>query len=241
MSESMLIYLLILLIFYNTGSHLVESQPESPALVELRNLVNSQPSDRDEQYTRIKKDIFHAFHMLPIPVNHGARPAFLHALRNHILRWDPVSQAAVNKVCQQHFNLTFDQMLLRNPRFIAKRTLRHVPPPSILVPAIEHVYNMFRDAVDLKTGAPLFTPQFQAKANAVLDLARQGYLSDIEGIPMYEKGKVDKFGLQTWKCIRGTNKVEGGPHSDIYRKFSALHGNLFYLHFLYTADIQIIH
>lgn len=202
----------------------MESKPENSALVKLRELVNSEPPDQNEEYTRIKKDIFHAFHMLPIPVNHGARPAFLHALRDHIMRWDPISQTAVDKVCRQHFHLTFDQMLLRNPRFIAKRTPRYVPPPSILVPAIEHVYDMFRNTVDLKTGVPIFTAQFQAKADAVLDLARQGYLSDIAGIPMYEKGKIDKYGLQTWKCIRGTNKVEGGPHSDIYRKFGALHG-----------------
>lgn len=41
---------------------------------------------------------------------------------------------------------------------------------------------------------------------------------------MYERSKIDKYGLQMWNCIRGTNKVEGGPHGDIYRKFGALHG-----------------
>ena len=95
-------------------------------------------------------------------------------------------------------------MLLRNPRFIAKRTPRYVPPPSILVPAIEHVYDMFRNTVDLKTGVPIFTAQFQAKADAV---------------------------LQMWRCICGTNKVEGGPHSDIYWKFGALHGYVLLLSF----------
>ena len=52
-----------------------------PELIELQKIVNSPPSDKDYEYTRIKKDIFHAFHMLPIPINHGARPAFLRALR----------------------------------------------------------------------------------------------------------------------------------------------------------------
>ena len=167
--------------------------------------------------------------MLPIPINHGARPAFLRALRDHILRWDPDAKRAVDEVCRQSFNLTFDQMLVRNPRFIAERTPRYVPPPSILVPAIEHVYKMFKDAIDAKTRVPLFTEAFSAKANAVLELARQGYLSDVVDIPMYERAGVDKYGLQTWKCVRGTNKVEGGPHGDIYRKFGALHGN-------YTQD-----
>ena len=162
--------------------------------------------------------------MLPIPVNHGSRSAFLRALRDHVLRWDPVSRSNVDQACQRHFNLTFNQMLARNPRFIAERTPRHVPSPSILVSAIEHVYQMFEKAIDAKTGALLFTEQLRAKADAVLELAREGYLSDVIGVPMYEKAGVDRYGMQKWKCLRGTNNVEGGPHGDIYRKFGALHG-----------------
>ncbi|KAJ2920858.1 hypothetical protein H1R20_g16236, partial [Candolleomyces eurysporus] len=60
------------------------------------------------------------------------------------------------------------------------------------------------------------------KAKALLELARQGYYSDLDDVPMYEKAGVDKYGLQKWKCLRGTNNVEGGPHGDIYRKFGAL-------------------
>lgn len=38
--------------------------------------------------------------------------------------------------------------------------------------------------------------------------------------PMYEKAGIDKYGLQKYRCLRGTSKVEGGPHANIYRKFS---------------------
>jgi len=201
---------------------------ESPVLTKLKDLIELPPDSQDE-YTRIKKDIFHAFHMLPIPVNHGSRPAFLRALRDHLMRWDPLAKSAVDKVCHEYFDLTFDQMLLRNPRFIAERTPRHIPSPSVLVVAIQHVYDMFKDAIDAKTGLPLFTEPVKIKAKAVLELARQGYLSDIDGVPMYEKAGIDSYGLQKWKCIRGTNNVEGGPHGDIYRKFGALHGKRFLL------------
>lgn len=194
-----------------------------PGPESLRQLVESPPDDGYE-YTALKKDIFHAFHMLPIPVNHGSRSPFLRALRDHILRWDPVLRSKVDQACRRYFNLTFDQMLARNPRFIAERTPRHVPSPSILVTAIQHVYKMFENAIDAKTGAPLFTEQLRAKADAVLGLAREGYLSDVTGVPMYEKAGVDQYGMQKWKCLRGTNNVGGGPHGDIYRKFGALHG-----------------
>ena len=190
-------------------------------LAKLKEIIESPP-DRNIEYTRIKKDIFHAFHMIPTPINHGLRPAFLRALRDHMLCWDPIVRKSVDSVCQQVFKLTFDDMLIHNPRFIAARTPRFVPPPSVLVPALQHVFDTFGDALDAKTGAPLFNKEAKKKADAVVELARQGYLSDVDGIAMYESAGVDKYGLQKWKCLPGTNNVEGGPHGDIYRKFGAL-------------------
>ncbi|KAJ7433194.1 hypothetical protein FB451DRAFT_1380474 [Mycena latifolia] len=114
-------------------------------------------------------------------------------------------------------------MFLRNPRYIKERTLRYVPPPSVLVPVIQHVYNIFGNARDAESGQPLFNKTAWQKANAVLELAWEGYLSDPAGVVLYEKAGIDENGLQKWKCKRGTNKLEGGPHGDIYRKFGALH------------------
>jgi hypothetical protein len=166
--------------------------------------------------------------MIPISVNHGLRDAFLRALRDHLMRWDPAIRKVVAETCRRVFKLTFEEMLIRKPRFIAARTPRYVPPPSVLVPAIQHVYNTFGNAIDAKTGLPLFSKEAWKKANAVLELAREGYLSDVKGIVLYEKAGIDKYGLQKYKCLRGTNKVEGGPHGDIYQKFGALHGMLYY-------------
>jgi hypothetical protein len=202
-------------------------QDGSDFLKNLQNLVNSPP-DETNIYTFIKKDIFHAFNMIPTSLSHGARPGFLRALRDHIMRWDPDCRAVVDQTCRTVFNITFDQMLARNPRFVAERTPRYIPPPSVLVPVISHVFTIFGNALDAKTSAPLFTKQAWEKAKAVLELARQGYLSDNPGVVLYEKAGLDKYGLQKWKCLRGTNNVEGGPHGDIYRKFGALNGMLFY-------------
>lgn len=168
--------------------------------------------------------------MIPISVNHGLQGAFLCALRDHLMRWDPAVHSVVDDTCHRVFKLSFDEMLAKNPRFIAARTPHHVPPPSVLVPAIEHVFENFGNAVDAKTGLPLFSKQAWQKANAVLELAHEGYLSDINGVVLYEKAGIDKYGLQKWKCLRGTNKVEGGPHGDIYRKFGALHGMYGFFH-----------
>ncbi|KAJ7433027.1 hypothetical protein B0H11DRAFT_2209095 [Mycena galericulata] len=170
---------------------------ESKFLADLCRLIEAPP-DVENVYTRMKKDLFHAFRMIPMSGDHGMRAEFTRALRDHLMRWDPTARTAVDKICRTKFHRTFDEMLARSPRFIKQRVPR---------------YN----------GEPLFTKEAWKKAAAVLELAREGYLSDPEGVVLYEKAGVDEDGLQKWNCKRGTNKVEGGPHSDIYRKFGALH------------------
>ncbi|KAK0232270.1 hypothetical protein EDD85DRAFT_970646, partial [Armillaria nabsnona] len=200
-----------------------ESSTLAAQMLQANYEASASPPDSQSTYQTIKKDIFHAFQMIPTPRHHGARPEYLHEMRDHLLRWDPVIREKVDCVCRKFFNLTFDEMLARNPRFIEERTPRHVPPPSVLVPSLLHVFQTFGKAIDAKTGAPLFSKKSWAKAYAVLDLACEGYLSDNLGIVLYEKAGTDQYGLQKWRCTRGTNKVEGGPHGDIYRKFGALH------------------
>ncbi|KAJ7825530.1 hypothetical protein B0H13DRAFT_1918616 [Mycena leptocephala] len=198
-----------------------DSSPLGKGLLEILHKLAESPGDIDVQYTRIKKDIFHAFHMIPIPA-HGLRAIFFRTLRDHIMRWDPELRQIVDEVCRQEFNVSFEVMLIRDPKFIKEHVPRYVPPPSVLVPAIQHVYNAFGNALDAETGRPLFDKKAWEKANAVLELAREGYLSDIPGVVVYERAGVDEYGLWKWICKRGSNKLEGGPHSDIYRKFGAL-------------------
>ncbi|KAF8992063.1 hypothetical protein BDZ89DRAFT_1151259 [Hymenopellis radicata] len=138
------------------------------------------------------------------------------------MRWDPNIRELVHEVCQQNFNCSFETMLARNPRWIAERCPRHIPAPSILVHALEFVFGVFGHGTNARSGDPLFNHTAWQKAHAVLQLAREGYLSDNEGVILYEEAGVDQYGLRKYDCSRGTNKVEGGPHADIYRKFGAL-------------------
>jgi hypothetical protein len=121
----------------------------------LQKIINSPP-DRNEEHTRLKKDIFHAFHMIPTSLDNGLRPAFLRALQDHTLRWDPIAQEQVDRICHEAFHITFDQMLQRNPCWIKERTPHHAPSPSVLVRAIQFVVDTFGDAVDAR-GNPLFS------------------------------------------------------------------------------------
>ncbi|PBK92656.1 hypothetical protein ARMGADRAFT_1030892 [Armillaria gallica] len=199
---------------------------DPPVLELFHNTVQSLP-DTQPEYQTVKKDTFHAFQMIPTPQDHGMQPTFLYETHNHLLRWDPLSHESMDKACWKFFNLSFDEMLLQNPHFIQERTPHYVPQPSVLVPSLLHVFETLEKSLDAKTGAPLFSKKSWTKAFAVLDLAREGYLSDNKDIMLYEKAGIDQFGLQKWRYLQGTNKVERGPHSDIYHKFSALHSNDF--------------
>ncbi|KAJ7925682.1 hypothetical protein B0H13DRAFT_2266228 [Mycena leptocephala] len=188
-----------------------DSSPLGRTLFTMLNQVLNPPTAAHECYTRIKKENFHAFHMIPLSASHGLRAVFLRTLRDHMMRWDPAIRAKVDKIC-------LDQK--------ANSPLYNIPPPSILVPAIEHVFNFFGDARDAESGQPLFNNVAQQKAQAILELAGEGYLSDPHGVVLYEKAGVDQHGLDLWHSKRGTNKVEGGPHGDIYRKFAALRASV---------------
>lgn len=180
--------------------------------------------DQDRVYTKIKKDIFHAFDMVKTPIRHGLRKSYLRTLRDHLFHWDPIRRASVERVYIRHFGCDFNKMMDLWPKWVLRRCPRYVPPPSVLVPAITQVMELFGSSVDATTGAPLFNAEAWKKADAVKLLAKEGYLSDPRDVPLYESAGFDKYGLELFTCLRGTNKVEGGPHTDIYRKWASCNG-----------------
>ncbi|KAJ7809665.1 hypothetical protein B0H13DRAFT_2385112 [Mycena leptocephala] len=139
----------------------------------LRRIVET-PMLPEPELTRLKKDIFHAFHMLSL------KP----------MAYELSSK--VDRVCRKSFGITFDVMLSRHPDWIKRHSPRYVPPPSIIVPAMEHVFNAYGHALDAESGLPLFSKKTWQKANAVLELGRQGYLSNVQGVQVYHKSGVDR-------------------------------------------------
>lgn len=69
-------------------SDITSNTYDSQFLAWLHKLIESPPDD-NEEFTQLKKDLLHAFRMIPISVDHGLRGAFTKALRDHLMRWDP--------------------------------------------------------------------------------------------------------------------------------------------------------
>lgn len=60
------------------------------------------------------------------------------------------------------------------------------------------------------------------EALSVLKTVELGHASDPPGVQLYFKtGRKDKFGLTLYRCVRGTNSLEGGVHQNLIRKFGS--------------------
>ncbi|CEP09132.1 hypothetical protein, partial, partial [Parasitella parasitica] len=169
--------------------------------------------------TRVLKDIFHAMDMLKLPLRHGAHKEFMRNYRDALFIFDEDDKKRVIQVLDQHFKMSFRKMWARNPTWILERVKRVVPPPDVLLPIVEKLFDTFGNLRCSKSGNKLFDKHAWKKAENIKKSIRLGHLSDPVGVPLYFRVKEDKFGLTIYRCVRGTNSVEGGIHTNIIRKF----------------------
>jgi hypothetical protein len=119
---------------------------------------------------------------------------------------------------------TWDKALRTNPDAINRRVRRYIPPPAVLLAALETLFTSWKDvpcSVDPSRGA-LFSTQAWKQARNILKVAAIGLISDPPGIPLYYLMGHDRNGLPYYRCIRGTNSVEGGVHMPLRRTFGSL-------------------
>ncbi|KAJ7494155.1 hypothetical protein FB451DRAFT_1551319 [Mycena latifolia] len=186
----------------NTGTSLLG--PENPASWER--IIRS----------RVLKDIFHVFHMIYISRTHGLRLAFIHAFRDACLIPHPTDKARI-EVYLATRNLTWADMLRYKPKWLWRHCRRTVPPPEELYPLVHRVFMLYGPLKDAKTGLPLFNAAAWKIAKNILELVRNGYVSDVPGVVLYYLLGFDAKagGLPIYRCIRGTNMVEGGVHTHL--------------------------
>ena len=74
--------------------------------------------------------------------------------------------------------LTFAQLLLSRPLWVLQRCRRVIPPPEELYPLIKKLFSVWGPLKDAKTQLPLFNPQNWKTAKQILELIREGFVSD---------------------------------------------------------------
>lgn len=73
-----------------------------------------------------------------------------------------------------------------------------------------------------RSGRTLFDSLAWKQAPSILKTVQLGHVSDPPGVQLYYKTKrLDRYGLTVYRCIRGTNSLEGGVHQNLIRKFGS--------------------
>jgi len=172
-------------------------------------------------HSRVLKDPFHVFNMLYISRSHGLRVEFSQALRDAIFIPDKEDkQHIIAWGSAQNPPRSWDDMLRRNASWLWKHCKRTIPPPEQLHPLVANVFRTYGALKDAKTALPLFNSAAWKTAKNILNLIKDGYLSDPPGIPLYYQIGVDNKagGLPLFCCIRGTNLTEGGVHTHLHSR-----------------------
>ena len=129
--------------------------------------------------SRVLKDPFHVFNMFRSPRHHGLRVAFARALRDAIFIPDPEDRRRIELWgSAQKPPLTFEQIRATHPAWLWKRCKRIIPPPNILYPAVANVLRTYGPLRDAASRAPLFNHNTWQIAKHILELIKNGFLSD---------------------------------------------------------------
>jgi hypothetical protein len=164
--------------------------------------------------------------MMYLPTHHGAKADFYRAFRDALLVMDGGKLKEVEDVLRGK-DLTekqIEDMKKYNFDFFSWRVPRVAPPPHIMGPAVEAVFNQFGHIKDAKTGDPLFNAAAREKATSILAHIAEGCVSDVPGVQLYfEMGK-DRDGLTLYRCGRGTNGTEN-VHQKIMMIFGSFHAS----------------
>jgi hypothetical protein len=168
-------------------------------------------------HSRVLKDVWHVFHMFYISATHGLRKQFTQELRDAIFIPDKADKARINAWgATQTPPRTYESLRNSSPDWLHRRCKHIIPPPHILYPLVANVFRTYGPIIDPDSKRPLFSADNWKTAKNVLDLIKNGYLSDPPRVALYTMIGIDKKnGLPIYRCARGTNSTEGGVHTHI--------------------------
>ena len=199
----------------------IDSESVEMARVARHEVEKVFPSGTMILPSRVLGDIVHVMRQLTISSSHGLRRPFARALRDAFFDYDLEDKAMVTTFLEEK-NLTFEKMLQQHSAWIKRRVKRFVPPPEELFERVHRVFSAYGPRKDARPNSkPLFGKETWNVAMNILENIRRGFYSDPPGIPLYHTQGKDKYDLMCYRCIRGTNGVEGGVHQNVIRGFGA--------------------
>jgi hypothetical protein len=199
-----------------------ERDPQAELRAKALELVVQAPLSELPIRSRVLGDIYHVMAQFKISVHHGMRRPFMRSLRDAMLLPDPDDQVKVSQILAAKPEVvTFTQKVKSNSDWVWQRVKRYAPAPEILTPRVTKVLQFYGPLKDAVTGQPLFNDASWEKAKNVIENVRIGFYSDPPGIDLYTIRGTDSDGLTLYRCLRGTNNVEGGIHQNIVKRFGS--------------------
>ena len=90
---------------------------------------------------------------------------------------------------------------------------------------LKELFESWSSVICKVTGQKLFTLESHKKAQSILLEVRKEWIFDPAGISVYHLAGVDKYGLNLYHSIRGTNSVKELVHNPICQNFSSMNAS----------------
>ncbi|KAJ3842724.1 hypothetical protein F5878DRAFT_697092 [Lentinula raphanica] len=190
-------------------------------------VILEQSDDPNEVVsTHCHDDAYHFMDRLTrlLSAKHSAYKDFAFRFSQAIFVRDATDEAAVRAVIERKGG-SYEYMKRAHSSALNRRIRRLIPNRHVLYARVKVLFDSFRNvkcSTKAGKGAPFFSDAANEMANRLLETIRLGFLSDPPGISLYYLMGRDRDGLNLYRCIRGTNSIEGGLHMLLRRMFGAL-------------------
>ncbi|CAN0004911.1 unnamed protein product, partial [Scytosiphon promiscuus] len=162
----------------------------------------------------VKLDAFHAMQRLSklILKSHGACRAYLARLRDAFFKVNADDLAAVQAalLLAGMSQEEVDAKKAKDWAYFLKRCRRMIPPPVELAERFDLVNKVYGGLLDNKTKQPLLRPEALEAAKRLREHIVADCCSDVPKQALYfEAGKDPETLCALFRCVRGTNDLEG--------------------------------
>jgi hypothetical protein len=232
----------------------LDNEPEPEFVTQFRAELTNVDNTLHQHYqgepvaTKVLDDAFHFMDRLLrlLPKKHSVFKDFAHQFSEAIFIRDKNDEDAVRAVIEKKGG-KWDYMVRAKGAALNKRIRRFIPGPDVLVPRLQCLFNAYRNvkcptATGKKTN--FFSDEAWKMAERLLATAQLGFLSDPLNVALYFVIGRDRDGLILYRCIRGTNSIEGGWHMTLRRMFGSLgsasdFGEALIILFAYRRNITV--
>lgn len=189
-----------------------------------------------EPFSRILKDIFHGTQQIEVSREWPQAGEFYKTVSRTIFQYHKGEYDRLNAVLRKRDPPTdVEQLLLTNPEYVHVRVRRFTRKPSEMANGLLKLKEAW--CTQTYNGKPVFGEKQLKSFDGLIQLAKDGYLSDPPGVVVHFSRGTDRNGLTLWRTARGSSSNEG-VHNKLHEDLNIENGSIEYVHLLLHAYID---